>query len=141
MRRRFVPNQLRCRFVPNRNGCRVECPTLLAFQAQGGENPGAISPRVNSDTIRLLIDALTDRVPVNDDHAVVILAIEKGGADPAQVELALQRQVQSRANPRMDENLIAETQGIHKGGNELAVLVRDRIPYNGKRLSFAHPGQ
>src|SRR4029453_9729818 len=103
----------------------VKDPAPCALHGQSAQNACPISPSVDSDAVGALVNIFADRVAMNDDHSVVVLAVKEGGADPAKIELALQRQVQPGTDARMNEEIVTEAKRVGKFGKELAVLVRN----------------
>src|SRR4030095_4196624 len=100
-----------------------------------------ISPSVDSDAVGALVNTFADRVTMNDDHSVVVLAVKEVGADPAKIDLALQRTRQPGADSRMDEQIVAEAKRVGKAGQELAMFVRDRITDNRQRVFLPETDQ
>src|SRR5688572_10989862 len=103
----------------------MEVPAILAFQPDRGENARPVGARVDANAVAPLVDGFGDRMPVDDHEPVIRAAVQECRPDPAEVHLALAAKVDSRSDSGMDEQIIAEAEGVVKRAQELGMLLRD----------------
>src|SRR4051794_26727684 len=106
---------MRRRNSGSNGNCRIEIPALVFLDCEGGQRAGSIRPGVDADAVRALVDTIADGMPVNDDEAVIAIVEQERFADPPQVRLALLVERHARANPGMNEEVVAEPAGIDEG--------------------------
>lgn len=111
----------------------IRCPdslqeaVLLVLDPHRGENARPVRPGINSDPVGAFLDLDCNRVPVDDEEAVVIVSLKKAFADPAQVRGLLCRQVDARAYAGMDQQIVAKSRRVGKRCEEGEVAVRDGV--------------
>lgn len=120
-----------------RGGARLEIPAPGALDCQRGEDTGPIGARINADPVRLLLDFVANRVPMDDDAAVIGVVEQERLPNPAQIGLQLFLDADPWPNPRVDEQIVTEAAGIGEAVEELAVLGGNCIADRLERLVIA----
>ncbi len=69
--------------------CSVKRPTLATLDNERGQSASTVSARIDTDPVVPRIDNFSYRVAMDHDKAMLAFMIEEGGADPAEVGLAL----------------------------------------------------
>jgi hypothetical protein len=64
-------------------------------------------------------------MPVDDDKAMLFLVAEERLADPPKVELILVSEIDARPDPGMDEQIVAEAEGVGEAFEELDMRLRE----------------
>ena len=75
-----------------------------------------------------------DGVAVDDDDAVVGIVEQERLADPSQIGLPLLLERDPGPDPGVDEQIVAEPEGVDEVGDELDVRLRDGPPDHRDRL-------
>src|SRR3982750_120942 len=115
---------MRCRNSRlRRQGC-VDKPAAVFLDRQRGQCTGPICPSVDADTVRPLVDTVTDAVALHDNETVIGFVEQEGFPDPAQVRLALLFEFDSRPDSGVDEYIVAEPAGIDEAAEKFDMLRR-----------------
>ena len=114
-----------CRHFLSRRRPRIEVPGSATLDRQSGQHSRAIGARIDPDAIDLLVDLGADRVPMDDNEAVVRVIEKERFANPAQIGLALLFDLNAGTDSGMDEEKIAETAGVSEFSEEFLMLFRN----------------
>src|SRR5438309_3162848 len=108
-----------CRKVAGR-----EVPAAVAFDRKRGQHAGAIRAGVDADPVGPLVDALENRMAVDDDAAMVVRVAEEWVANPPEVGAVLLFDGDAGADAGVDEQIVAEREGVAEAFEEVAMLAR-----------------
>lgn len=103
----------------------IQHPAIRPFYSKSSQNSRPVRARVDTDPVRLLVDAIADRMPMYDDEPMVALVIQERFPNPAQVCLALLFKRDSGTNPGVDKQIVAEPTGVGKAFEKI-----DMLPWN-----------
>ena len=103
----------------------IDVPAMRSFNNQGRQHACGERSRIDSNSVRLLVYLMTNRMSVDDDEAVIAVVAKEWLADPAQVGLALMLQANARAYPGMHEQVIAKAARIDECLEELDMACRN----------------
>src|SRR5262245_29517506 len=95
-------------------GCRPQIPAAILFDREGRKHSGPISPSIDSDAVRPLLDVNADGVTMNDDKTMPGFVRQERLADPSKVRLALLVECNPRPNSGMDKQIVSESARIHE---------------------------
>src|SRR5687767_4319807 len=130
--------RLRRRLEARLGGLGLDKPPLAAFKANGGQHPGAVRTRVQTDPVVANVDLLGDGVAMDDDEAMVVAVLEERFANPAQVGLALIGERNAGPDAGVDEQIGANPEGIDEAQEEAAVVGGYLLPQDRHRAGRVH---
>jgi type IV pilus biogenesis protein CpaD/CtpE len=106
----------------NSSGC-FEIPASISFNGESRQHSASIGAGVDPDAVGPLLDLRADRMTVDDEESMPGFVRKERLADPSKVRLTLLVEGNSRADARVDKQIVAKPAGVGKGTEERDMFI------------------